>query len=172
MSIVTKTGDSGESSLYDGSRAPKHDPRFEVLGSLDELNAHLGLLRAKGIDEITPFVERLQNQLFELGAMIATPGSTESMSTPLSELEAEIDALEPTLSPLTAFILPGGHELAALTHITRTLARKAERALAALEEKPHAALPFLNRLSDYLFLLAREVNKAKQTEEKIWKSSR
>ncbi len=172
MSIVTKTGDSGESSLYDGSRAPKHDPRFEVLGLLDELNAHLGLLRAKGIDEITPFVERLQNQLFELGAMIATPGSTESMSTPLSELEAEIDALEPTLSPLTAFILPGGHELAALAHITRTLARKAERSLAALEEKPHAALPFLNRLSDYLFLLAREVNKAKQTEEKIWKSSR
>ncbi len=171
MSIVTKTGDTGESSLYDGSRAPKRDPRFEVLGLLDELNAHLGLLRAKGIDEITPFVERLQNQLFELGAMIATPGTTESMAAALLELEAEIDALEPTLPPLTAFILPGGHELAALTHIARTLTRRTERALAALEEKPHAALPFLNRLSDYLFLLAREVNRKNKIHEPIWKKS-
>jgi len=171
MSIVTKTGDQGESSLYDGSRAPKHDPRFEVLGLLDELNAHLGLLRAQGVDAHTHHVIQLQNQLFELGAIIATPDSQESMQNALLELEAEIEALEPTLPPLAAFILPGGSELASQVHITRTLARKAERALAALEEKPHAALPFLNRLSDYLFLLARHVNRNEGEAETVWRKS-
>ena len=160
MSIVTKTGDRGETGLLKGERLPKIAPLFDVIGDLDELSAQLGL---------TPSAEtgKIQNDLFELGAILA--GSSGDMAKPLLRIEEELTALEATLPPLKNFILPGGGPSAAQLHLARTVCRRAERHLAALTEKPDHALPYLNRLSDYLFLLARSANQASKTKELIWK---
>ena len=160
MSIVTKTGDKGETGLLKGCRVPKTDPSLEAIGDLDELSAQLGM---------TPNAEteRIQNDLFELGALLA--GSQGTMTEQRKRIEKELAALEPTLQPLKNFILPGGHPVAAQLHFARAICRRAERHLAALAEKPEAAQPYLNRLSDYLFLLARSQNQKTHTKEVLWK---
>lgn len=148
MSIVTKTGDKGETSLLNGTRVPKSDPRIEFVGDLDELSAQLGHVNR-------PEIQRIQRDLFELGA-------GREMGEALKRIEQELYALEPTLPPLKNFILPGGHPDAARLHLARAVCRRAER---------HAGKsPYLNRLSDYLFLLARQVNLENNVEEIIWKS--
>lgn len=170
--IYTRTGDDGTSGLVDGSRLPKHALRFEAIGAVDEANAVLGwaaLAVAEPAD-----LTRIQNDLFDLGADIATPlGSMGGEDFTPSEmvlrivpaqvawLEQRIDSLNESLEPLRSFILPGGSEAAARVHMARTAARKAERAMTALaagEPVNPAALAYVNRLSDYLFVRARFEN--------------
>jgi cob(I)alamin adenosyltransferase len=177
--IYTRTGDNGTSGLVEGSRGNKADPRFEAIGSVDELNSALGLAAvslAGSAHEAA--IARIQNDLFDLGADIATPGSDFAPSemtlrivpTQVERLEQAIDALNVNLAPLTSFILPGGSEAAARLHLARSLARRAERqtvALAKSEPVNPAALAYLNRLSDYLFVLARAVNE-EATGDVLW----
>lgn len=170
MSIVTKTGDQGQTSLYDGSRVPKDAPPIEEVGLLDELNASLGVVRSMGGDESAPELHRIQCELFDLGTLVAMPGSDGSMEQALKELEFRTAELEAGLPALKNFILPGGHPLAAQVHLARTICRRAEREFVKLAPQPKQGLPYLNRLSDYLFLLARKVNLDRKTEEVIWKN--
>ena len=168
--IYTRTGDDGTSGLVDGSRCNKAEPRFEAIGSVDELNSALGLAAvALAGSEHVAALARIQNDLFDLGADLATPGSDFAPSemalrilpSQAERLEREIDALNEGLAPLTSFILPGGSEAAARLHVARSAARRAERdtvALAKGEPVNPAAVAYLNRLSDFLFVLARAVN--------------
>lgn len=168
--IYTRTGDDGTSGLVDGSRRPKADARFEAIGAVDEANSALGLLAVALTDsEHAEAVTRVQNDLFDLGADIATPGSDFEPSemvlrivpTQVQWLENAIDGLNEHLEPLTSFILPGGSEAAARAHVARASVRRAERALAALatvEPVNPAALSYINRLSDFMFVLGRVLN--------------
>lgn len=167
--IYTRTGDDGTTGLVDGSRVSKADPRMAAIGDVDEANSAIGLaviaLGAPAAGALT----RIQNDLFDLGADLATPGEdfTPSEMTlrivpeQVARLEAEIDAMNDTLAPLTSFILPGGSAAGAALHLARAIVRRAERtAIAAAESVPlnPAALAYLNRLSDYLFVASRFVN--------------
>lgn len=171
--IYTRTGDDGTSGLVDGSRRPKNDPRFEAIGAVDEANSALGLLAA--VLESNPHwqsVTRAQNDLFDLGADLATPAAEGESFAPsdmvlrivgaqVGALEEAIDGLNEALDPLTSFILPGGSEAAARAHVARAAVRRAERAIIALAETEAvnpAALAYINRLSDWLFVLARALN--------------
>ena len=165
--IYTRTGDDGTTGLADGTRRPKHDARLEAVGAVDEANATLGWA-ALAVDDATDLA-RAQNDLFDLGADLATPGENFTPSDMVlriipaqSEwLERRIDAANERLEPLRSFILPGGSEAAGRLHIARAAARRAERAmtaLAAVEPVNPAALAYINRLSDYLFVLARAAN--------------
>lgn len=167
--IYTRTGDGGTSGLVDGSRAPKHSPRFEAIGAVDEANSAIGLAVLAAASQRRRALLRIQNDLFDLGADIATPGEDFAPSemvlrivpAQVEWLEQAIDALNEALAPLNSFILPGGSEAAARTHIARASVRRAERAmvaLAAVEPVNPAALAYINRLSDYLFVLARHLN--------------
>jgi cob(I)alamin adenosyltransferase len=170
--IYTRTGDDGTTGLVDGSRLPKHALRMEAIGAVDEANAALGFALRKLSGEPADHVYRIQNDLFDLGADLATPASEGDDFAPsemvlrivpsqVAWLEARIDALTEVLDPLTSFILPGGTEAAARLHLARTAARRAERAmtaLAAAESTNPAALHYINRLSDYLFVLGRAAN--------------
>jgi cob(I)alamin adenosyltransferase len=170
--IYTRTGDAGTTGLVDGSRLPKHAARMEAIGAVDEANSHVGLAICAlpgscHADTLT----RIQNDLFDLGADLATPGDDSTpgemalriVSGQAAWLETEIDALNEHLAPLTSFILPGGSEAAARVHVARAATRRAERAMTALaaqEAVNPAALAIVNRLSDYLFVLARAINAA------------
>ena len=165
--IYTRTGDDGTSGLVDGSRRSKHDPRFDAVGAIDEANAVLGWA-GLAVDEPSDLI-RIQNDLFDLGADLATPGGDFAPSATVLRivpaqvewLEQRIDAANEGLAPLTSFILPGGSEPAARLHVARTAVRRAERsmtALAAAEPVNPAALAYANRLSDYLFVAARAAN--------------
>ena len=172
--IYTRTGDDGTTGLVDGSRRPKHDARMVAIGDVDELNSALGLAALAVAAGIAGEVERIQNDLFDLGADLATPlGAFDTPDFAPSDmvlrivpgqvdwLEAAIDRHNAALPPLTSFILPGGSEAAARVHLARAIARRAERAIAALsaaEPVNPAALAYVNRLSDYLFVLARAIN--------------
>ncbi|MCZ8019260.1 cob(I)yrinic acid a,c-diamide adenosyltransferase [Novosphingobium sp.] len=171
--IYTRTGDDGTTGLVDGSRRAKHDARMEAIGAVDEANSALGLLAVSLDPTGSPasVVARILNDLFDLGADLATPGDDFTPSEMVLRivpaqaewLEAAIDGLNEHLAPLTSFILPGGSEAAARAHIARAAVRRAERAataLAAVEPVNPAALAYLNRLSDYLFVLARALNAA------------
>jgi cob(I)alamin adenosyltransferase len=169
--IYTRTGDDGTTGLVDGSRVPKHAARMEAIGAVDEANSALGMALLALDDEAAHDVRRLQNDLFDLGADLATPGEDFAPSemalrivpAQAEWLERRIDALNECLEPLRSFILPGGSEAAARAHIARAAVRRAERAMTALAaEAPvnPAALAFVNRLSDYLFVLARLLNAA------------
>lgn len=171
--IYTRTGDGGTSGLVDGSRLPKHDARFEAIGAVDEANSVIGWAAIACQTGTASDLCRIQNDLFDLGADIATPGEDFTPSpmvlrivTPqVDMLEAMIDALNADLPPLTSFILPGGSEAAARVHIARAGVRRAERAATALAASAPVnpqALAYLNRLSDYLFCLARAINAAAQ----------
>ena len=165
--IYTRTGDDGTSGLVDGSRRAKHDARFEAVGAVDEANSLLGWA-ALPLDEAADLT-RIQNDLFDLGADLATPGGDFAPSkmvlrivpAQVDWLERRIDSVNESLEPLGSFILPGGSEAAARLHVARTSARRAERAmtaLAAVEPVNPAALAYVNRLSDYMFVLARAAN--------------
>jgi cob(I)alamin adenosyltransferase len=167
--IYTRTGDDGTTGLVDGSRVPKHAARMAAIGAVDEANSALGLALVVLDGEAAADLRRLQNDLFDLGADLATPGEDLAPSgmalrivpAQAEWLEARIDALNESLEPLRSFILPGGSEAAARVHVARAASRRAERAMTALAaEEPvnPAALVFVNRLSDYLFVLARTLN--------------
>jgi cob(I)alamin adenosyltransferase len=161
--IVTRTGDEGTTAIAGGVRLAKNAPRIEAIGALDEANAALGLLRADlpadGAE--AALVLALQHDLFDLGAALARPhGEGPLGPAHLHRLEAEIAALRESLAPLNSFVLPGANRTEALAHLARTQIRRAERALVALghnEPLPPVALPYLNRLSDLLFLLGRRL---------------
>jgi cob(I)alamin adenosyltransferase len=166
--IYTRGGDAGETSLGDGTRVPKDDARIEAYGTVDELNAVLGLALARGVpDEFRPWLERIQNELFDLGADLAVPvGDTKRERLRVTDeqveaLETRCDEANAALEPLRSFVLPGGTEAAALLHLARTVCRRAERLVVALgreEALNPASLAYLNRLSDLLFILARAAN--------------
>ncbi len=164
--VVTRGGDGGQTSLGDGARVSKDDPRIEALGAVDEASAAIGVVRAVGVPEETDaMLARIQNDLFDLGADLCVPGEggerLRLTDGPAARLEAEVAAMNAGLPPLTSFILPGGSLPAAQAHLARTVARRAERAvvrLAAEEAVNPALVRFLNRLSDHLFVLARVLN--------------
>jgi cob(I)alamin adenosyltransferase len=163
--IATRGGDGGETSLGDGSRVRKDTLRIEAIGAVDEANAALGLLRLHCEGEADAMLARIQNDLFDLGADLCVPGTggerLRMADSQSARLEAELAALNAGLPPLTSFVLPGGTPAAAHAHLARTLARRAERAavaLAAAEAVNPAAIRYLNRLSDHLFVLSRALN--------------
>lgn len=175
--IYTRGGDSGESGLVDGSRLSKNHSRFDAIGDVDEANATIGFARAAVLPRSAAdrFLAGVQNDLFDLGADLATPGEMEGalrLSDGRSQaLEAEIDALSEQLGPLTSFVLPGGSEAAARLHMARAQVRRAERTVVTLNaETPlnPEILRYLNRLSDLLFQLARAENNMGQADI-LWK---
>lgn len=168
--IYTRTGDTGTTGLVDGSRAPKDSARLIAIGEVDEANSAIGVaIVALGDDPLGAALTRIQNDLFDLGADLATPGDNFAPSAmvlrivpaQVTRLEQEIDTMNDAMPPLTSFILPGGTPAAAALHLARAIVRRAERAtVAAMHElgvNP-VALAYLNRLSDYLFVAARHVN--------------
>ena len=173
--IYTRTGDDGTTGLVDGSRRSKADARMHAIGEVDEANSALGIAiaafeRAQGDSALIAGLRRIQNDLFDLGADIATPGEDFSpgemtlrvVQGQVDWLEAAIDSANEQLDPLTSFILPGGSEAAAAMHLARAISRRAERALvsaASYEAVNPLATTYLNRLSDYLFVLCRLINK-------------
>ena len=166
--IYTRTGDDGTTGLVDGSRRSKADPRLHVVGSVDETNAAIGMARLTATTATAATLGRIQNDLFDLGADLATPGEVEGalriVAAQVTRLEAEIDAANASLAPLTSFILPAGTPAATALHLARTIVRRAERdgvaAVAGGETLSPTAMAYLNRLSDHLFVLARVENLA------------
>ncbi|MER3522887.1 MAG: ATP:cob(I)alamin adenosyltransferase [Ignavibacteria bacterium] len=179
MKIYTKTGDKGDTSLFGGQRVPKDALRIEAYGTVDELNSVLGIVRADNHDEqFDEILEEIQNELFDLGADLATPRSVPAKAITRIEarhaarLEKVIDKLETELKPLRTFILPGGSPVAARLHFARTVCRRAERAVVRLsrnEDIGQAVTVYLNRLSDLLFVLARCANHRAGIPEMKWK---
>ena len=172
--IYTRGGDGGQTSLGDGSRVPKTDPRVEAYGVVDELNAQLGVVVAGDLPvRIRRVIERVQNELFDLGADLSVPetgGERERLRVAPSQveaLEASCDEVNAELEPLRSFVLPGGTETAARLHLARTVCRRAERHALRVDGANPVALAYLNRLSDLLFILARAANAG--GEEPLWK---
>jgi len=178
--IYTRGGDKGDTSLGDGSRVAKHDPRVEAYGTVDEANAAVGLARLHAEGEAEAMLARIQNDLFDLGADLCRPEEEESdrkgpekkanakkaaslriVEAQVARLEREIDEMNAALHPLESFVLPGGSAAAAHLHLARTVARRAERLMTALGAKSAVnpiAIKYINRLSDHLFVLARYLN--------------
>lgn len=170
--VTTKGGDKGETSLGDGSRVPKTDPRIEAIGAVDEINASIGLLRTQTTDRPAEdaMLARIQNDLFDLGADLCMPGSSARLTvseTATARLEAEVTGMNANLPPLNSFILPGGTAAASLAHMARVTARRAERAVLAVEDSRPEVRRYLNRLSDHLFVLARVLND-NATRDVLW----
>lgn len=180
MKIYTKTGDTGETSLFAGGRVAKDDVRLHAYGTVDELNAILGLVIALGVNAaLAVQVRRIQSELFELGADLATPLDAKADwiarldSSLAAQLESEIDAFETELTPLQNFILPGGTPAAAALHHARTVCRRAERWMVAIKDLLNpATLVYVNRLSDWLFMAARVENARAGVQEPLWNSRR
>lgn len=185
--IYTRTGDGGETGLVDGSRASKSNPRVDLYGEVDELNSVIGMVLAampEGVAELQSDLAGIQADLFELGALLADPGRCEALvqdpDAPVildgADLEPVIDRLGATLSPLRAFILPGGHAAAAALHLARTVCRRVERRTVGLRQDglaiPEAVVVYLNRLSDLLFVAARLVNQSVGGEDVLWPGRR
>ena len=182
MKIYTKTGDTGTTALYGGKRVPKYDLQITCYGTTDELHAHIGLLHSLLPDESDRLLMlEIQNDLFNIGSHLAADADKADLRLPLLEaahylrLESEIDKIDATLAPMTAFILPSGSVLASHTHIARTVCRRAERLCVEYHEvHPIKAeiLIYLNRLSDYLFILSRKVMQDAGVEEIKWISNK
>ncbi|MBP60298.1 MAG: ATP:cob(I)alamin adenosyltransferase [Planctomycetaceae bacterium] len=179
MKIYTKTGDGGETDLFAGSRVAKNHPRIEAYGCVDELNSCLGVVRTESLtDEIDGVLLRLQNDLFAVGAELATPepelhGNQLIAQQHIEYLEQQIDFFERQLPPLDTFILPAGGRATCCLHLARTVSRRAERRVADLflESKPAVSrelLVYLNRLGDLLFVLARSCNAAEGRQDVNW----
>ena len=179
MKIYTKTGDFGETSLFDNTRVSKADPRVEAYGEVDELNACLGAVRAAGVGaDLEAPLESIQRDLFALGARLADPSARIAdrvakaavTAAQVEQIEQLIDRLEDEIPPLRRFVLPGGSPAGALLHLARTVCRRAERRVIGLG--PHAVDPilivYLNRLSDLLFVMARAVNHRAGRPEVEW----
>ncbi|MEL7524730.1 MAG: cob(I)yrinic acid a,c-diamide adenosyltransferase [Pseudomonadota bacterium] len=179
--IYTKTGDDGTTALGTGERRPKNDLRIDAYGTVDETNAVVGLVRlrmtadTKAVDDV---LNRIQNDLFDLGADLATPETDQDLGyeplriteAQVSAIETAIDALNGDLSPLRSFVLPGGSEASAYLHLARTVSRRAERLmveLAAVEKINPAAVRYMNRLSDYFFVASRYLND-KGEQDVLW----
>jgi cob(I)alamin adenosyltransferase len=169
--IYTRTGDKGTTALASGERRKKHDLRIEAYGTVDETNSCIGLARLHSEGELDAMLGRIQNELFDLGADLSMPDTGKPLpyeplriiDSQLERLEREIDRLNGELSPLRSFVLPGGSPAAAALHLARTVCRRAERLAVALAEKPGeavspAAIKYLNRLSDFLFVASRYAN--------------
>lgn len=178
MKIYTRTGDAGQTSLFDGTRVSKADPRVDAYGEVDELNAWLGLCRAQSLDrDLDEALVAIQKDLFALGAKLADPGSRIAARVTKAaladddvvRLEALIDKLEGELPPLSRFILAGGSEGGATLHVARAVCRRAERRMMSLEPAPEEILiRYINRLSDLLFVMARVVNHRAAVPEVEW----
>jgi len=179
MKIYTKTGDRGETSLFGGQRVPKDALRIEAYGTVDELNSLIGVAETEARDpEFRRMLAGIQSRLFDVGADLASPGTGKSTrirrieGSDAQALEQMIDRVEETLTPLSSFILPGGSPLAARLHLARAVCRRAERSVVRLshdEEISPAVVVFLNRLSDLLFVLARQANQQARVDEVQWK---
>ncbi len=160
--VVTRGGDGGMTSLGDGSRLRKDTPRIEAIGAVDEANAAIGWLRAAVGPEQDAILARIQNDLFDVGADLCVPGEggdrLRLTEVPVRRLEAEVEAMNAALPPLTSFILPGGSEPASRAHMARVIVRRAERCLVAVDELNPLLQRYLNRLSDHLFVLSRVLN--------------
>jgi cob(I)alamin adenosyltransferase len=185
MKIYTKTGDKGTTALFGGTRVPKHHIRIESYGTVDELNSHLGLIRDQEINsQYQEMLIHIQDKLFTVGAILATDpdkailkSGKERLNIPkissedILLLEKEMDAMNESLPPMTHFVLPGGHQTVSFCHIARCVCRRAERLATALNElepfDPNT-LMYLNRLSDYLFVLARKLSYDLQAKEIKW----
>ncbi len=185
MKIYTKTGDKGTTALFGGTRVSKHHIRIDSYGTIDELNAWLGLIRDQEIDTHSKkILAIIQDKLFTLGAILATDpekailkSGKERLNIPkinasdIELLEKEMDAMNQSLPPMTHFILPGGHTTVSYCHIARTVCRRAERMTTQLFEKEpfeENVLSYINRLSDYLFVLARKLSKDLKADEIKW----
>jgi cob(I)alamin adenosyltransferase len=185
MKIYTKTGDQGTTALFGGTRVPKHHIRIESYGTVDELNSHIGLLRDQEINQLhKEFLMQIQDKLFTVGAILATDpdkailkSGQERLNIPkiskedVEQLEKAIDTMDEALPPMTHFVLPGGHPTVSICHICRCVCRRAERLATALFEiSPfhETTLVYLNRLSDYLFVLARKLSYELKAEEIKW----
>ena len=176
--IYTRGGDKGETSLGDGSRIAKHDLRVDAYGCVDETNATIGLARLHVEGEMDTMLERIQNDLFDLGADLCTPengrkaeGALRIVQEQIDRLEAEIDSMNDQLEPLTSFVLPGGTPASAYLHLCRTVCRRAERLtteLAGRDEINPLCVQYLNRLSDHAFVMARYLND-KGKSDVLWK---
>lgn len=177
--IYTKTGDTGETSLIGGKRVPKYDIRIDAYGTVDELNSHTGLLKDMITEQHTKgILTRIQNSLFTAGALLACENGCKAKTLPLlkpediSLLETEIDTMNSALPELHSFILPGGNTVVSHCHIARCVCRRAERTVALLSNEDKVdelILKYLNRLSDYLFVLARWIAMNTGAEETQWK---
>ncbi len=171
--VVTRGGDGGMTSLGDGSRLRKDDPRIEAMGAVDEANAAIGLLRVVAADDsgVDAMLGRIQNDLFDVGADLCVPGEGGNRlrltQTPLARLEAEVEEMNAALPALTSFILPGGSEPAARAHMARVIVRRAERCLAGIDGLNPLLQRYLNRLSDHLFVLSRVLN-ANGANDVLW----
>jgi cob(I)alamin adenosyltransferase len=184
VKIYTRTGDAGETGLFDGTRVPKSDARVAAYGDVDELNAWLGLARSALVADgdapaavaLSEILERLQRDLFALGARLADPRHkiagrvTKAAIEPddITRLEHWIDSLEQELPPLRRFILPGGSRAGATLHVARTVCRRAERSMVALADVKPELLTYINRVSDLLFVMARAANHRQGTVEIEW----
>lgn len=180
MKIYTKTGDQGTTSLFGGKRVSKAHLRIDAYGTVDELNSWMGLLRDQQVNGTRQeILLKIQNKLFTIGSMLATePGNTKVKIPTLKEddvhlLEQEIDDMDTSLPALKSFILPGGHSSVSFCHVARTVCRRAERLVIGLHESEPVnplIIPYLNRLSDYLFVLSRKMAHELNIEESPWKS--
>lgn len=178
LRIYTKTGDKGETSLIGGTRLPKHHIRIEAYGNVDELNSWIGLLRDQAIDgNYVQILLEIQDRLFTIGSLLATDPEKNKMKLPeiketdIALLEKEIDAMEEKLDPMKSFVLPGGHPVVSYCHVARCVCRRAERAVlkvAANEKVEELIYKYLNRLSDYLFVLSRKLAKDLNAPEAPW----
>ena len=185
MKVYTKTGDSGTTALFGGTRVPKDHIRIESYGTVDELNSHIGLIRDQEMNQhFKDILIEIQDRLFTVGAILATPPEKEVLKngelrlqklgiveSDIELLEKEIDAMEDSLPQMTHFILPGGHTTVSYCHIARCVCRRAERLavhLSHIETIDEMALKYLNRLSDYLFVLARKLSYDLNANEVKW----
>lgn len=186
MKIYTKTGDLGKTSLFGGTRVKKSNIRIDAYGTVDELNSYMGLIRDQINEEgLVADIITIQSKLFTLGAMLATPSDKEKLKNgkdrlkidkveqeEISFLENKIDEMNESLAPMTHFILPGGHTSVSFCHISRCVCRRAERITVELADQerinPHILI-YLNRLSDYLFVLARKLSSDNNIKEIPWK---
>lgn len=185
MKIYTKTGDKGTTSLFGGTRVPKHHIRIESYGTIDELNAHIGLVKDQDCGELTrQILNRVQDRLFTIGSTLATEpekaklkSGKDRLTIPkisledIMLLEGEMDRMNEELPEMTHFVLPGGHPSVSFCHIARCVCRRAERNATALHELnpfDELILQYLNRLSDYLFVLARKLSKDLHADEVKW----
>jgi cob(I)alamin adenosyltransferase len=184
--VYTRTGDKGKTGLVGGKRVPKDHPRIEAYGTVDELNAAVGMARialgrSGAREALDGILARVQNELFDLGAELATPDASRRARSPaiherhVAALEREMDALNEGLPELRSFVLPGGGEASALLHVARTVCRRAERRALTLAKRSRVGpqvIPYLNRLSDALFVFSRHAARADGVEELLWEPAK
>lgn len=178
MKIYTKKGDKGITGLLGGTRVSKNNIRIEAYGTIDELNSYLGLISALSISDFyKDQINEIQDRLFTMGSLLASDPNKSNMQLPMldlkdiQKLEAWIDEFEKTIPALTSFILPGGHPTGAHVHVARCICRRAERivvALSEIDQVDERILSYLNRLSDYLFVLSRKLNFEQGSKEQLW----